>query len=64
MANGRSDLAGFSEDRHLLHRAGRWTVGYMLGIEYAIDEPLFDGGGASLYIHLEGDLVVEVEWWG
>jgi len=40
------------------------VVGYLLGIEYYIDDSLFDGGGLWLYFDHQGVLVESMEWWG
>ena len=36
-------------------------IGYTASIIYLIDDPLFDGGGTTLYFNTLGELVVEVD---
>ena len=49
--------------RFIAERGGE-VVGYMVGIEYYIDDTLFDGGGENLYFNLNGELVYDAPWWG
>ncbi len=46
----------------ILHEGQR--VGYVVSIDYWIEDSLFDGGGATLYLNTLGDVVDEVEWYG
>jgi len=40
------------------------VAGYVIMIEYYIDDTLFDGGGETLYMDKLGRVVEGVEWWG
>jgi hypothetical protein len=39
-------------------------VGYVIDVGYDVESPLFDGGGALLFLNAEGILITEKEWWG
>lgn len=60
----RTDTAHVSEENVFTITRDGQVVGYMVGLEYYIDHPLFDGGGMNLYLNLEGEVVVDEEWWG
>ncbi|MFK7986212.1 MAG: hypothetical protein AB8I08_09280 [Sandaracinaceae bacterium] len=63
-AAGRTDTADLSEEApYTITRDGE-VVGYAVGVWYMIDDSRFDGGGTTLYYNLEGELVLDVEWWG
>ncbi len=59
----RTDRAFVSEEVYTITRDGV-VVGYFVGVEYHIDDPLFDGAGANLYLNALGDLVLRTEWTG
>ncbi len=40
------------------------TIGYVISLEYYIDDTLFDGGGQTLYLNHLGEIVEAIEWWG
>jgi len=40
------------------------VIGYVVGIDYWIEDSLFDGGGTTIYLNTLGDVIDEVEWWG
>lgn len=64
-ASGRvNDHAMVSDENHFTISRDGEVVGYMIGVDYAIDDSLFDGGGQNLYYNLEGELVFDEEWWG
>ena len=64
MRDGRADRAARSEEVPFSITQNGEIVGYVVGVDYVIDAPLFDGAGVSLYINLDGELVTSVEWSG
>ncbi len=40
------------------------VIGYVVSIDYWIEDSLFDGGGTTVYLNTLGDVVEEIEWWG
>lgn len=46
-----------------IHHEGQ-LIGYVVSIDYWIEDSLFDGGGTTVYLNTLGDVVEEVEWWG
>ena len=39
-------------------------IGWVVPMDFSIDDPLFDGGGLYLFYNVDGDLLVENTWWG
>jgi hypothetical protein len=67
MRQGREDetSGAFLSDEppHEILRDGE-VVGYVVSVGYFVDHPLFDGGGAALYLNVLGDIVEEIEFFG
>ena len=40
------------------------VVGYFIGLDFFIDDPIFDGGGVNLYMNLNGDIISDETWSG
>ena len=58
-----SDYAEWGEAFGEIIKDGQ-VVGYIVPVEYYIDDSLFDGGGVTMFFDIQGRLVVAVEWWG
>lgn len=59
----RGDHATAGEAYRVDHPNGD-TAGYVVLIDFSIDDPLYDGGGTTLYINTDGVVVESVDWWG
>ncbi len=57
---GSADLG---EDAYAIVKDGR-TIGYVIAIDHAIDDPLWDGSGVHVYVDLQGNVVMEIPWTG
>ena len=56
--------AGISDEGPFeIHHEGQ-LIGYVVSIDYWIEDSLFDGGGTTVYLNTLGDVVEEIEWWG
>lgn len=64
MRDGRTDYGYVSDEKLFTITRDGEVVGYMVAIEYAIDDTLFDGGGQNLYFNLEADIVSDETFWG
>jgi hypothetical protein len=57
------DLSLSEEASQILDARGV-IVGYIVFVEYNIENALFDGGGLWIYFDAKGRIVTETEWWG
>ena len=64
---GRTDRTEITEDEgkilEIVNEAEE-VVGYFIGLDFFIDDPIFDGGGVNLYMNLNGDIISDETWSG
>jgi len=59
----RGDHAELGEAFRVEHQNGD-TAGYVVVVQFTIDDPLFDGGGTSLFINGDDVILMSVDFWG
>ncbi len=64
MRDGTTDRAFIYEDEAWTVNVNGNVIGYVIRIDYAIDDPLFDGAGVYLYINTRGSIVTRTNWEG